>query len=153
MGKSLVFLSIAAAIAAVPTFAQAPNCAGISDEKARLACYDRGAKPKAAAPRPGVTSAPELVDSTLLDYRGRLERALLENGVSAEVIVDGTNLTIWMFLNRAMVFQLITKAKILDSAKEAGFNKVRFWDKGNDGAWLFDLTKPGSCARGLCWSN
>jgi hypothetical protein len=100
-------------------------------------------------------------------YAGRLERAMLKIGMSAEVAVEQTKnasstqslggkfpkLIVFSYLSKSLVFNLITEGKVLDGAKEAGFQSVVFLDRGDDGLWTFDLTKPGSCARGLCWPN
>lgn len=139
----------------VPALAQAPNCAGIADDRARLACYDGIAKTKTkdqpTSPKSSLDA--RFAEQDRLSYRGRLERAMLESGSSAEVLVEGTKLTIWTYLNRAIVFKLITDGKILDGAKEAGFKTVDFFDRGHEGHWIYDLTKPSNCdvSQRLCY--
>ena len=97
-----------------------------------------------------------------LNYRARIERAFLEAGIDAEVAIRDTGtkreggrfprLIIFTYLNKAIVYRLITKDKILDDASAAGFQMVQFMDKGmTEGQWFFDLTKPGDCQRELCW--
>lgn len=151
-------------VVAVPALAQAPNCADIGDDMKRLACYDHGAKPKEKTMKPQTATTPPSKPSTgtvsyaLLDYRTRLEHAFLESGISANVVIQTKHSTpgmrdfgrypeliIWAYLSKAMVFQLITQGKILDNAKQAGFEMVDFFDKGNEGHWFFDLTKAGNC--------
>jgi len=157
---------------AVPAIAQAPNCASMADDKARLACYDRGAKPKEKPQTvlPQTTTAPKPATATVpyetLEYRARLERVFLQSGMSADVFVEAAKsgkagsdfrrypeLIIWTYLTKAMVFKLITESKLLDGAKEAGFKMVDFWDKGNEGHWFYDLTQSGSCDvnKRLCY--
>lgn len=50
-------LILAAAFAASPAFAQTSDCSGIKQDKARLACYDKAAKEKPAAPAPAPVAA------------------------------------------------------------------------------------------------
>jgi len=50
-------LILAAAFAASPAFAQTSDCTGIKQDKARLACYDKAAKEKLAAPAPAPVAA------------------------------------------------------------------------------------------------
>ncbi len=128
---------------ALPALAQAPGKSPIDSAREKLAAG--------------------MPEQARLNYRARLERAFLEKGISADVFVEATGdkkaggqwprLIIFTYLSKAAVYKLITDAKVLDEAKAAGFKMVRFTDKGNDGQWFFDLTKPGSCDQGLCWTN
>jgi hypothetical protein len=52
------FLILAAAFAAGPALAQSSDCASVKQDKARLACYDKAAKDKPAAPTPSPAAAP-----------------------------------------------------------------------------------------------
>ena len=115
---------------AIPGIAETTNCTGITDETARLACRTEARR----------------------SYRTGLERALLATGVSAKLFVAETGdpgsggypkLIIWTALDKATVYKVISQSKVLDGARGAGFRMVQFTDKGDDGHWFFDLTKPG----------
>ena len=115
---------------AMPTVAQVSPCAGITDDKARLTCREEARR----------------------HYRNQLEGALSEQGSNAGVYVEETGemnsggypkLIVWTALDKATVYKLISEAGILDGARGTGFKMVQFTDKGDDGHWFFDLTKPG----------
>jgi len=136
-------------LATIPAMAE--NCASITSNQDRLACYDLAAKPKAkiAAVKPSSTQ------QARWNYRAQLERGLLEIGISAEVAMETPNsskIILMAYLSKATVYKLITDGRLLNGAKDAGFKTFDFMDIGNDGIWRFDLTKPGSCDRGLCWN-
>lgn len=73
-------------------------------------------------------------------FRGNIERAFLRNGISVEVVARGGELMIYGWMTKALVYQLITDGKILDNGKSAGFTKIDFVDRGDDGRWTFDLS-------------
>jgi len=139
----------------------APDCAAISNDADRLACYDK---------RGTIPAAPTRSLMERIDYARELESRFLGNGadmvVSAQEMQSQSNptreppklfprLTIAGRLDRAAVHQMVTAGKILESAQEFGFNSVAFLAKGRGGRWVFDLSRQGqlpACdiARGLC---
>ena len=128
--KAFGVAALALCAMAVPTFAQAPSCEIIAEVKTRLDCRREAH----------------------LSYRAQLEGALVQNGSIAGVFVEETGnqgsgaypkLVVWTALDEAKIYQLISEAKILDGARRAGFRTVQFTDKGSDGHWFFNLTKPG----------
>jgi hypothetical protein len=114
----------------IPAVADVPSCAGITDNKSRLACREQARR----------------------SYRSHLEGALFDRGSIAGIFVEETGdhnsgaypkLIVWTVLDKATVYRLIDEAKVLEGARESGFRMVQFTDKGNDGHWFFDLTRPG----------
>ena len=133
------------------------NCTKLKEADKRLACFDKAvaASPSVAvAKRPPSTDARSPALAKPMEappasgrevYRADLERAFLSNGVNANVFLleKTSTLQLWLLLDRASVFKLITEGNILEKAKTLGFKKVDFWDKGDEGHWIFDLSKPG----------
>ena len=115
---------------AMPAVAETPTCTGIANNRARLICREEVRR----------------------HYRSELESKLTEKGSIAGVYVEETGdfnsgaypkLIVWSALDRDTVYRLISEAKILDGARGSGFRMVQFTDKGDDGHWFFDLTRPG----------
>ena len=113
-----------------PAAADGAQCAGIADNRVRLACREEARR----------------------SYRTQLESTLFQSGSIAGVFVEETGdfnsgaypkLIVWTALDKATVYRLISEAKILDGARGTGFRMVQFTDKGDDGHWFFDLTRPG----------
>jgi hypothetical protein len=128
---------------------------------------------RAHAPAPDTRGkGPEMSDQELLasqqeylraremnraSYRAGLERAFLENGVSADVFIETKanplmmdfkrypKLVIFTYLSKATVYQFITKGRVLEGARHSGFQMVDFMDKGGKGHWFYDLTAAGTC--------
>ncbi|HEY0569511.1 MAG TPA: hypothetical protein VGD13_15485 [Xanthobacteraceae bacterium] len=126
-------------IAAAAT-AAAQNCAGIKDDRDRLACFD--SMRRQPNPVPSVTFPLGSVDLRRA-YADALERQLLSNGVSADVIVREdfmpVTLIIAGFFTKASAYQLFTQSRIMLEAKQAGFGRVQFLNNGPEGSWDFDL--------------
>lgn len=81
-------------------------------------------------------------------YARTVEKALLEMGNSADVAMTEGGSTLFVFghFDKAYVYLLITRARLLDDAHASGFQKVDLFDRGSNGRWIFDLKKgPPSC--------
>jgi hypothetical protein len=145
------------------------RCGAISDQRARLECYDDGNR-AAAPPSPAKTISREGAIRTpeMSDYVVKIDKAFLENGINISVSAVTTGqtgslasynvpypaLTFFGYIDRATAYAISTK--ILNSFAEArslGFATVEFQDKaGGNGRYIFDLRKPSpSCSRDLCF--
>lgn len=144
----------------------AADCSAFTDPTTRLACYDAVAKTKSKPTPPKVTGA-AAPDSRALKYemlelRSKLDKAFLEAAMNLEVLAvsKGDRLTtagkrpqlmIFGYMNRAAVYQIITKLDLVKLARDAGFQSLDMYGK-SDGHWVFDLTGTGqTCARDLCF--
>lgn len=73
-------------------------------------------------------------------YAKRLERALLSNGISADVtVLNDSELVIWMPLTKARVYQAALEGKVLQNAYDRKFKAVNFWDRIGNEHWYFDI--------------
>ena len=59
-------------------------------------------------------------------FARRLEKVLLEIGMSPDVFIYQGRLTIFMPISKSMVYQLITKGKLLQQAYDLGFKGLDF---------------------------
>lgn len=59
-------------------------------------------------------------------FANRLEKVLLEIGMSPDVFIYQGRLTIFMPISKSMVYQLITKGKLLQQAYDLGFTGLDF---------------------------
>jgi hypothetical protein len=96
----------------------------------------RPSPPKPAAKGTGQNSQNEQAA-----YARRLEQVLLSNGTSADVFIEpGPQLTIFMYLSKATVYQMIKDGHVLDNAFKLNFKRVRFHSKAGD-SWFFDMSE------------
>lgn len=89
--------------------------------------------------------AAKLAVSNRNNYASQLERNLLSLGIDVSVFTlekDGPLLVIMGYINKPFVYNAISKLDVLRQAKSAGFKRVEFMDKGPDGRWIFDISKP-----------
>jgi hypothetical protein len=160
MKRTLISITAIAALSAAAR--AAPDCSSFLDDTARLACYDQIAKGK--KPKTATVIAPTALTPQMIDLRGRLDKAFLEASLNIDVIAVPMNdpqhlttgkkptLLLFGYLNRASVYQIITKTDLVHSAREVGYRSIDVYSKGSDGRWIFDLTGPGqTCARDLCF--
>lgn len=70
----------------------------------------------------------------------RLERVLLELGLSADVFVYEGKLTIFMPINKALVFKLITKGDLLKKSYDLGYKGLTFMPHYGQ-TYIFDFSK------------
>jgi len=91
-------------------------------------------------------------------YGTRLQRSLNDYGKQASVYVEETGdsnsgaypkLIVWTDVNNSTIYKLISDARILDGARAVGFRTIQFTDRGEDGHWFFDLTRPGIDPRNV----
>ena len=86
-------------------------------------------------------------------YAGSVERTWLANGVDIQVFDQEKRgngdpeesrrfpmLTFFGSIDRPAVYLMITKTQVLEGAKQKGFRSVRFFDRGANGAYTFDLS-------------
>jgi hypothetical protein len=133
------------------TSAKEAICFRLPTLKERLACWDKNPS-QTVDPEPN--APPPDAAKTALDDRRRfrhdLERRFLHIGLSMDIGTTGqgeTTLLIFGYLSKAMVYQVAFEANILGEAKGLGFKRVDFDDKGDEGHWIFDLSKPGDPPR------
>lgn len=153
--RSISAFAIAAILASAPMAYAAENCSALADDKARLACYD-AANHKSDEPAPVETSA-----NSRAIYGDYLRKFFLENGMNFEIAwlekEDPKTVTlirqppshfpqllIFGYVSAPFVYQLITKGRVLDNARERGFKMVRFLSKGSEGSWYYDLSGPST---------
>jgi hypothetical protein len=133
MKAALIALALLAATAAnTQTPALPLDCHTITDDEARLACYEI-----------------EKTVNARWAYAKQLEKWFLSNGISIDVLVrspalnskyPGPYLMFSGYLSKAMVFQLASKGALLKNAAALGFKGVDFYDKGGDEHYLFDVS-------------
>lgn len=142
-------------------------CKKITDDGARLKCFDEKvtetdkgltAKPKAIKQTP---QAETLLSPAMQELRARLDKAFLEAAINVQVMAISkrdqfTNgklpqLMLFGYMNRASVYQIVTKTDLIRQAREAGFQSLDAFSK-SDGHWIFDLSGSGqTCSRDLCF--
>jgi len=134
-----------------------PDCRSLSTLDERMKCYDANPGQMPALPPPLHSPPRQNGESVRLEFRHKMETTFLEHGVSMDVIANGTHadiLTIFGYLSKATVYQIAFSGRVLESAKEIGFKKVDFDDRGAEGHWIFDLsgTTPPTCdtSRRVC---
>ena len=132
--------------------AQSANCAAVTDDKERLACYDDAAQKHATPQRAELPSTPD----GRAQFADNIRRSLLSRGADASawvyetkrkdaVGIDPLNrfplLIVFAPLNNSSVFQLAgQQGKILEIAHRLGFKGVQFNNKFGGGSWWFDLS-------------
>jgi hypothetical protein len=142
------------------------KCAGISDQKLRLECYDStNAKPEKT--KEGLV----IKTAEMSQYVDKIDRALLENGIDISVTVqtkcekyDGLAGSpnacpalsfLGNYIDRPTTYALVTK--VLNSFAEArtlGFKNVVIYglNQQNGSRHTFDLRKPSpTCSLDLCF--
>lgn len=101
----------------------------------------------------GPSSAQSLLDPTPMagpaihgdnlsraNYAARLERAMLQSGISAEVMRDNDKLIVFGFWSKADAYAILTRTTMLKDARAAGFATLDLADRGYNGHWIFDLS-------------
>lgn len=153
-------LAVIALCGAASSASAATDCSSFSDDKARLACFDAVAKPKAAVPaKPDKVAA--LVTQPMLEFRSKLDKVFLESAINIQVIVIDKQkglttgklpaLLLMGYINRASAYQIITKTDLVRNARDAGFRSLDIFGQ-IDGRWVFDLTTDGrTCSIDLCF--
>ncbi len=131
--------------------AQKSPCAAITDDKERLACFDKGASVEQNA------EPIEKTPNSRLAYARELRRWFLSNGVSMSVFtfekndkrLDGAStkhrelyprLVFFGNLSDSLVFQISGKGEVLKNAAALGFAGVQFNSLGAGGIWLYDVS-------------
>jgi hypothetical protein len=113
-----------------PAFSGTSDCAGLEYNRTRIACQAQQRR----------------------SFGAELERVLFEEKAEARVFVEEAGepgsggyprLIIWTILTREKAEQLNTKAKILETARAAGFRTLVYIDKSEIANLYFNLTKPG----------
>lgn len=134
------------------------ECTSIQGDKERLKCFDNAIKNRSGSKKGAIKNSVETPRKKAIvpvsraeeearwAYAKNLERVFLSSGVNTDVFTrepGSTELILFGYMNKAIVYKLITEGMILVRAKELGFKKVQFRDKVANGAWFFDLSKPG----------
>lgn len=121
-------------------------CRTLTDEKARLACFDKAAQPtKSAAAR---TSAKLIVTDDQNKFASILDAQLLASSLDIRVgvLTEGLGkqakypiLYLLGYLDRPLVNKLMTDFKLLAAARQHGFLTIYFSGKGPGGNWIFEV--------------
>src|SRR4029077_8294248 len=90
--RSIACLTLA--LAGSPIAAIAQDCSAIQDDKKRLACYDKAAKPPPANNQG--TAKPTVTDEQH-SFRNQLKTTLLRAGVNSLILIDGDTLKLQLY--------------------------------------------------------
>lgn len=144
----VLIVTLGAAAMITSAHADMQQCAGIKNDRERLACFDKAAAPPAAQPSPAATKTVEMRAA----YTLWLRHALLERGLDIKVFDEERadrkysdtfpvypRLTIFGPVNAPLAYRLIVAADLLNKAKSYGYAGVRFF--ADDGYFDFDISK------------
>ncbi len=144
--------------------ADAHDCNAIKDGSARLACFDQSAHRELAAKMKIDAASP--ITSDMRDIRGKIDKALLDAGISMEVSISSKrttsigvlsppipSLVFFGALNRASVYQIVNALiPAFEDPRKAGFKTVEFVSLGAQQHYIFDIRKPSNvCSIDLCF--
>lgn len=134
--------------------ADAEHCRSLTDDKARLACFDATAS---AAKPVAVQASP----ANRVDYALQIERSFLKAGQNMSVMapeapdkasavaespLDYPQLILFAYFDRPFVYKTVAETEILATARALGFKTVDFFSR-NAGHWIFDVSGKGPLPR------
>lgn len=134
------------------------NCAALPDQGERAACIERAADAARARLRHDMQPGSPQRRAELAD---ELQRMFLSNGINLDVFRPENlsqdnkthvpfkkypKLIIFGYLRKSDIYLILTKAHVLEHARERGFKGVEFYStaslSGDGGFWFWDLSGP-----------